>query len=266
MRCLSTLAYRAYKLARYLERPGLFALRQRGVVVDDYLKLTQPWLRTLAVRTVLDIGANTGQFAALAQAAFPEAQIYSFEPLPECFQRLQANLANAGRFRAFNVGLGREAGTLTFQRNAFTASSSFRRMTDTHKREFPLTKQTTDVRVRVERLDDLAPQLALREPLFVKIDVQGYEDEVLAGGEQTIRRAALVLAETSFETLYEGQPLFNDIHRTLVGWGFTYAGSLDQIYSPHDGRPLQADSLFIRREESGRARVAQGNIKQILHY
>ena len=247
MRCLSTLAYRAYKLARYVERPGLFALRQRGVVVDDYLKLAQPWLRTLGVRTILDIGANTGQFASVAQAAFPEAQIYSFEPLPECFQRLQANLAKAGRFRAFNVGLGREAGTLTFERNVFTASSSFRRMTDLHRKEFPLTEQTTRVRVRVERLDDLAAQLTLHDPLLVKIDVQGYEDEVLAGGEQTIRKAAVVLTETSFETLYEGQSLFPDIYRTLLGWGFAYAGSLDQLCSPHDGRPLQADSLFVRR-------------------
>jgi hypothetical protein len=95
-------------------------------------------------------------------------------------------------------------------------------------------------------LDDLAPQLELRDPLFIKIDVQGYEDEVLAGGEQTIRRAAVVLVETSFETLYEDQPLFDEVYRTLTGWGFRYAGSLDQICSPQDRRPLQADSLFVR--------------------
>jgi len=249
MRCLSTLTYRAYKLARCVERPALFALRRRGVSVDYYLKLAQPWLRTVGVRTILDIGANTGQFASAAQAAFPQAQIYSFEPLPDCFRQLQANLAQAPRFRAFNVGLGREAGTVTFQRNTFTASSSVRPMAETHKREFPLTQETTNVSVRLERLDDLADQLILREPMLVKIDVQGYEDEVLAGGEQTVRRAAVVLTETSFESLYESQPLFDDIYRTLVGWGFGYAGSIDQLCSPRDGRPLQADSLFVRRAQ-----------------
>lgn len=50
-----------------------------------------------------------------------------------------------------------------------------------------------------------------------------------------------------FETLYQGQPLFDDIYRKLVSWGFVYSGALDQLCSPQDGRPLQEDSIFVRQ-------------------
>jgi hypothetical protein len=81
--------------------------------------------------------------------------------------------------------------------------------------------------------------------------VQGYEGHVLAGGEQTVRRAALVIVETSFLPLYAGQPLFADVYRLLTSWGFTYAGALAQLPHPEDGRLMQEDSLFINRGQVG---------------
>jgi hypothetical protein len=84
------------------------------------------------------------------------------------------------------------------------------------------------------------------EPLLVKIDVQGYEDYVLRGGEQTIRRARLIIIETSFQAQYEAQPLFDDVYRTLTGWGFAYVGAIDQLMNPSNGSIVQQDSLFIR--------------------
>jgi hypothetical protein len=60
-----------------------------------------------------------------------------------------------------------------------------------------------------------------------------------------IRRAKLI-TETSFETLYEGQPLFDNIYQKVVSWGFRYQGTLHQIDNPKDGSVLQADSIFIK--------------------
>ena len=81
--------------------------------------------------------------------------------------------------------------------------------------------------------------------MLVKIDVQGFEDRVLRGGERTIREAKAIIIETSFVPLYEGQPLFSDIRRQLTGWGFVYAGSVGQIRSRTTGEVLQEDSLFL---------------------
>ncbi len=54
------------------------------------------------------------------------------------------------------------------------------------------------------------------------------------------------LLKTPFETLYEGQRLFDEIAELMTAWGFRYAGALDQLTHPADGRILQADSIFLK--------------------
>jgi hypothetical protein len=98
----------------------------------------------------------------------------------------------------------------------------------------------------MERLDTVARTLDLRDPLLIKMDVQGYEDRVLRGGEQTVKRAQVLLVETSFARLYEEQALFEDVHDILRAWGFRYAGSLDQLLNPRTGQALQQDSIFVK--------------------
>ena len=243
---LAVQAARLEYLAAYIENPRLHLLRRRGVGLETYRKLTHPWLQGFGFRTVLDIGANTGQFALSARFAFPQARLYSFEPLPDCFAKLNQNLAGASNFQAFNVGLGATSGSLAFEQNQFSAASSFLKLTPTYSSEFPAKTQTSSIAVKVEPLDVIAKQLSLTPPLLVKIDVQGFEDQVLRGGTQTLRQADVLLIETSFEALYENQPLFDDVYRHLVSEGFVYQGALEQLLSPKDQRPLQADSLFVR--------------------
>lgn len=240
------LAYYLRVCARYVEDPRQLALRRPYFLPDMYHTLGQPWVQALEISTVLDIGANVGGFAFTVRPLFPQAQIYSFEPLPDCFAQMRANLANASKFQAFNLGLGDQTGDLSIQRSSHAPSSSFLRMTSAHQVAFPASAVSQEEKVSLARLDDLAPQLHLAEPILVKIDVQGYEDHVLRGGAQTIQRARLIIVETSFEAFYENQPLFGDIYQRLTGWGFSYAGPLNQLNQPKDGRPLQEDSLFVK--------------------
>lgn len=242
---LSNLTHRLNFLVSCIERPQLFQIRKNGGIPDAFIKLDQPWLHELNIATVLDIGANIGQFSSTISAVFPKAKIYSFEPLPDCFQELQNRMVNCRNFTAINVGLGDESGSLKFERNDFSLSSSFLKMTDIHKKAFPETQHSQSVEVKVEKLDNIAKTLSITDPLLIKIDVQGYEDKVLKGGEETIKRARLVISETSFESLYEGQPLFNEIYHKFIELGFTYAGSFEQLCNPCNGRILQADSIFI---------------------
>ena len=176
-----------------------------------------------------------------------DAQIYSFEPLPDCYQQMLEHLHGAAKFTAFNLAPGEQSGELEFQRSSHSPSSTFLKMAAAHKTAFPASADNQAVKVRIERLDDVAAQSALAEPVLVKIGVQGYEGHVLRGGQQTIHRAAAIIVETSFEPLYEGQPLFSDVYRMLTAQGFTYLGRLDQFCDPHDRRPLQQDSLFVKR-------------------
>src|SRR5258706_14772622 len=82
-------------LMRGLARPEVFGLALRGQSVATYLGLREPWLQRQGFRTIVDVGANEGQFAHLARMAFPQAALHCFEPLPDCFAKLQNQFRNA---------------------------------------------------------------------------------------------------------------------------------------------------------------------------
>ena len=226
-------------------------MRRYYFIPDMYGAAKQPWIQNQRIATVIDIGASVGDFAFTIRPILPQAQIYSFEPLPDCFEAMLRHMRTAQKFKAFNLAIGDQSGELTFHRNQHAPSSSFLPMTETHKNAFPSTETSQVVKVKVERLDTLAQQLTIVDPLLVKIDVQGYEMHVLRGGEQTIRRASLVIVETSFLTLYGNQPLFGDVYNVLTSWGFIYAGALSELRHPQTGRLLQEDSLFVRSDRTG---------------
>ena len=232
--------------ARYLKNPRLFRLRARGVLPGLFERLDCPWFHSLSLETVLDVGAYVGRYAETIHALLPDVKIYSFEPLGDCFRELEQRANRIPQLTAFNYGLGDEVGEQTLQRHDFAPSSSLLKMTSIHKGAFPNSAESQPVTIRLQRLDDVAEGLQLRLPMLVKIDVQGFEDRVLSGGENTIKKASAIIIEASFVPLYEGQPLFNDIHRQLAGWGFLYAGSVGQLRSDTTGEVLQEDSLFLR--------------------
>jgi FkbM family methyltransferase len=206
------------------------------------------WIRDLNIRTVLDVGANTGQFAGDIHAILPEAAIYSFEPLRDCYDVLLENMRHLPKFRAFDFALGSEASEIDMHRSEFTPSSSILRMSDLHKRAFPFTSKESLERIVVKRLDDVAGELDLTENILIKIDVQGFEDRVIAGGLKTIQMAKLLIVETSFESLYDGQPLFDTIYEMTKRIGFAYHGSFGfgQLSNPIDGNNLQSDGVFMK--------------------
>jgi FkbM family methyltransferase len=218
------------------------ALRFRPSEANRYL-----WLTSLGIRTIFDIGANTGEFAQLIHGILPEARILSFEPLTEPFSTLQRNMAGIANFHAFNFALGASNLTYEMHHNDFSPSSSLLEMTDLHKASFPFTEHTISETVAVRRLDDVAWEMRAEEEILIKIDVQGYEEQVISGGEDFIARARLLIIEVSFKKLYEGQPLFNDIYQHVREKGFEYMGNFDQLLSPADGSVLQADAIFMSR-------------------
>lgn len=232
--------------ARMIDDPNFRDIMRRGMPREFCETLGRRWLQEMNFQTVLDVGANVGQFATAARAILPDAAIYSFEPLPDCFSELERRMSGAGKFRAFNVGLGAVRGEMQFNRSSFAPSSSFRTMAALHKQTYPWTAGAEAVTVTVETLDEMAAKLELVEPILLKIDVQGYEDQVLAGGRTACSRVAAAIVEVSFEPLYEGQPLFDDIYRTLNGMGLVYKGNLDVAADRKTGRNLYADAIFLR--------------------
>ncbi len=231
--------------------------RAQRLAWDDAWRANARSLTTHEIRTVIDIGANTGQFAKLIHPLFPEARIYSFEPLPDCLAELQRTLADIPGAVALPLALGDVTGTVEFNRSAFSPSSSFLEMTDVHRANWPASSEQHKTIVSVRRLDDVMADANLSDGILVKMDVQGFEDRVIRGGVAVISRSKVVVVEVSFVELYVGQPLFDDIYRLLRELGFAYRGNIEQFTSKTDGQVLFADAIFVN-EDLHRERAGTG--------
>jgi len=210
------------------------------------------WIRGCDIQTVLDVGANTGQFASQIHALLPEARIYSFEPLADCYEQLVKRMAGVPGFRAFNLALGDSSGAGSMHRNEFSPSSSLLPMGDLHRQAFPFTERTRVQEIEIRRLDELEGDLEIVGNVLIKIDVQGAEDKVIRGGRRLMSRASVLIIETAFYSLYQGQPLFNDIYDMIRQDGFTFMGCEGAIRDPRDGVVLQCDSVFLRSTDIAR--------------
>jgi len=197
------------------------------------------------IQTVLDVGANEGQFARRVRSLLPEATIYSFEPLPHVFNILAKLQTHDSRFEAINAGLGDELGEVDFEENSFSPSSSMLGVTQRGIGAFPHTSRTKKIRVSMTTLDNWAERRNLQTPMLVKMDVQGFEDRVIRGGARTIRRSDVVVSEVSFVSLYNDQPLFGQIYTSMGALGFRFAGTIENLNDPGTGEILQADAIFI---------------------
>lgn len=222
-------------------------IQKIGIDVHRYKK--QPdkleWLQEFEIKTVIDVGANVGQFAKEIREKLPNAFIYSFEPLKECFVELKKLEQLDNKIKAFNFALGEKDDKSIIHKSSYTLSSSLLNMSDIHKDEFPYTKDSTTEEIEVRKMDDIFEKIDLKKEILIKVDTQGYEDRVINGGLKIFSIAKVIIIETSFVSLYDGQPLFNNIYSSLTSINFTYRGAIHQKIGKN-GEILFEDSLFVK--------------------
>ena len=206
------------------------------------------WLQNLKIETIIDIGSNEGQFIQSITKILPGGRIYAFEPIPSCYTRLIENTRTL-QVKAFNCGLSDVNGHTEINVSNNLVSSSILGMKDLHRNMYPESAYQEKQTIELRRLDDVFAAEAPPGNMLVKIDVQGYEEKVLTGGTQTIRKASAVIIETSFEPLYEGQWLFDNVYRYFMEAGFRFIGFADQALSKRTGIPLYGDAIFIRKDK-----------------
>ena len=210
---------------------------------------TLTFLKEYNINSILDIGANSGQFAREVRHTLPRAYLYSFEPLREEYTVLVDSLGRHDeRFRAFNVALGETDENKVMFRDDFTPSSSLLKPTEEQRRRFPHTGTLRDRLVPVRSLDRFIADNDIRlvPELFIKVDVQGYENRIIEGGLQTFDKAKLLMIEENYLHFYEGQPSFEDLFVLISRLGFVYKGSVNQSYDVTTGQPLFADGIFLK--------------------
>lgn len=217
-----------------------------GLKVEHDFLSKHHWILKYEFETIIDIGANKGQFAARFRVLFPEAWIYSFEPIPEVYDQLCKRFKSDSKFKAFNLGLGEQSGSIDFFQNEFTDSSSALPMKRLHKENFPRTSNEKQIQIKIDRLDEVMKTIMMSYPILIKIDVQGFEEMVILGGKEALKKASIVIVEVSFYELYENQVYFKTIYDHMLSLDFSYRGNYEQLISPLDGCVLQADAIFVK--------------------
>jgi len=232
-----------------------------------YIILKSTWIRTLingklisfssfeilnnAKKTIksfdiiIDVGANNGQFQKAAGYHFPNAEIHSFEPIPELYQNLLKR--NQNKVQNYNLALGNEIGTLAFNKNKYNHSSSFHKISKDND-NFPST-EVTQITVNIERLDSFSSNIDFKGITLLKLDVQGFEIEVLKGGANTIRKHIdFIIIEANFVKLYEDQPSFTQLNFYLNELGFELKTMLD-FNLGKDKSYIEADFLYQKNKD-----------------
>lgn len=187
---------------------------------------------------VYDVGAYKGEFTSECLKRWPEAQIFCFEPQSTLRKELETMSAGNPNisFRPFLLGaVDHNAISLNL---ADTASSV---LTEHHSRfETETCRQTT--------IDTCgAPP-----PNFLKIDVQGYEGDVLKGAERSLAQCDVILVETNLIDIHKNVMLVGDLTTWLGERGFVLYDICGMRRLPIDQALWQADFAFVRADSSFR--------------
>jgi hypothetical protein len=144
------------------------------------------------------------------------------------------------------MALGNSTGTLEFYSNAYSHASSALQVSELQKNMLPKTATSRRIEVPVQRLDDLRNKVPFNPPVLLKMDVQGFEMEVLKGAINSLGQIDYLLFETSFVQIYDGEPLFDEMHHFVKELGFELIGPVGFLQS-EKLQVLQMDMLYTRK-------------------
>jgi FkbM family methyltransferase len=195
--------------------------------------------------SVVDVGANRGQFTLFAAGLYPQARIFAFEPLPKPYAVLSRVTARHRSIVTFRAAIGPRAATVPMHLMHPDDCSSLLAPTGRQSAVFPRTRLTGTLPVEMAPLHAFVGPGDLRFPGLLKLDVQGFELAALEGCSSLLDRFAAVYVECSFVPLYAEQPLADAILAHLHAQGFRLAG-VHNVAHDHAGRCVQADFLCER--------------------
>jgi FkbM family methyltransferase len=202
------------------------------------------------VNLIFDVGANTGQFGRRLRDSGYRGRIVSFEPLSAAWEQLAKTSAGDPLWEAApRAAIGSEDGEIEMHVAGNSVISSALNMLDSLRDVAPGSSYVGTERTQLRRLDSIgASYLAPDSVPVIKIDTQGFESEVLKGATEMLGKAVGLNLEMSFVSLYEGQPLFEEMFATIRALKFEVWDFKPAFVDYRTGRLLQADVTFFRAD------------------
>jgi len=223
-------------------------VRSTGYEIRRHHPDLMQFLRSRSVNLVLDVGANEGQFAQEIRLRGYEGKIISFEPVADTFKQLQQNCAPDKDWDCRRMALGDSAGTIEINVSKNTAMSSIISQTNVGRNSIYDADVVRVETVQIETLDTIFSEVS-DSRAFLKIDTQGFEQNVLNGGKHVLPFLLGVQLELPLIHLYQGTWKFDEALRFMREAGFTLSQMRPVTYYSEDPVSLlEADCVFRRTD------------------
>lgn len=199
------------------------------------------------IDVVLDVGANIGQYAGYLRHMQYKGAIISFEPLNDAFAELQQKVEKDELWKCYNYALGKKNEETFINVSQDSQSSSILQSTSQLNNAQSSTAYIKKQPIHVKTLDSVFDELTKGfKNVYLKIDVQGFEKDVLEGAEISLTQIKGIQVEMSFVELYENEMLFTEMFQYLESKGFFLCALRNGFMDVKTGRLLQADGIFYK--------------------
>lgn len=186
-------------------------------------------------KSILDIGANTGQFYKLISKVYPQSEYLLIEGNPECESELES-LKVEYKIQLLSNSDKEVDFWIDNSNSKSTGNSIYKENTNFFINSKSIKLQTRTLDSILDKVFDL-----------IKIDTQGSELDILKGASKTIKNCKGIILEVSMVEYNQGSPLQDEVYKFMEDIGFIPADILNKIYHPENGQHIQSDVLFINK-------------------
>lgn len=219
--------------------------------LSEELCARQLFLSFYGINVLLDVGANSGQYATLMRRIGYTGRMVSFEPLKSAFTELKVKANGDELWECENFALGdiEKKGLIHVAGNSY--SSSLLDILPSHIDFDANSQYVSEEEIQIKRLDDVFHNYCdSTDVVMLKIDTQGFEKMVLDGARRSLCEITILQLEMSIEPLYENEVLFVDMINYLQQEGFDLFALENGIRNPQSGKLLQVDGIFLNRNKT----------------
>jgi FkbM family methyltransferase len=191
-------------------------IRDRKV---SYLAMDLAGVLPGEARTIVDVGAHTGLVAEALEFLYSPSRLWAVEPNPALGAELEERFRNRPHVIVVRRCLGEAGGEVAFNAYDFDAASSVFACKAGHLAGLGFSEKKTSVMVPMTTLRELLPG-DLETLDLLKLDCQGAELAVLKGAGERIHGVRWIYCEVSIDSIYDGAPLWGELHDFLRSSGF----------------------------------------------
>lgn len=228
---------------RFLRQTGFDLVRYANLPTSRRIQL----ISSHRINLILDVGANTGQYAMHMRQLGYKGRIVSFEPVTSAYNVLAKYASHDGLWNTVNIALGDYDGKAQINIAGNSVSSSILEILPVHVHAAPTSAYVSKEEITVRRIDSIIDEYYhVGERLFLKTDTQGYEQKVIEGATDSLDHIIGIQVEMSLVPLYKGEMSLSEMTTLLSHKGYALMSIEPGFRNLSTGQLLQVDGIFFR--------------------